>query len=119
MGVYLQRAAWRGQKNNSKDRGIGFFFTYEEWCQWWEDELGPDWMSLRGCKAGQFVMARHLDKGDYRVGNVKCVLQSSNHAEANYRRMSPRAKDWNRREEYIRRLELWDAAMSIVDEPRR
>jgi hypothetical protein len=84
MGL-MERAAWRGQKNNAKDRGIGFKFTYEEWIRWWEDELGPDWFKKRGCRRGQFVMARHLDRGNYESGNVKCVLQNSNHIEANLR----------------------------------
>lgn len=82
---YLERAAWRGQRNNAKDRGIEFSFTYEEWIAWWEAELGSDWFRKRGCKKGQFVMARHLDKGAYTPGNVKCVLQNSNHIEANAR----------------------------------
>jgi hypothetical protein len=126
---YLKRASWRGHKNNAKARGIGFFFTYEGWCQWWEDELGPDWYEMRGCRKGQFVMARHLDKGDYRIGNVKCVSQGSNHAECNIRsrgkkhdRWMSRRKDSSRRAEYLRRLEMWDEAfgrMSLwtVDEP--
>lgn len=83
---YRERAAWRGQKNNAKDRSIEFRFTFEEWIRWWENELGIDWMKKRGPKKGQFVMARHLDQGAYEVGNVKCVLQNSNHIESNIRK---------------------------------
>lgn len=84
------RAAWRGHKFNSIDRGIEFHFSFEEWVKWWEDELGPDWFKKRGCRSGQFVMARKKDKGPYAPWNVKCVTQASNHAEYNARNGSKR-----------------------------
>ncbi len=27
-------------------RGIPFHFTFEQWCRWWEDNLGADWFEL-------------------------------------------------------------------------
>ena len=81
MGL-RERSAWRGQRSNAKDRGIGFHFEYEEWIKWWEDHIGPNWFQKRGCKKGQYCMARFHDKGDYVVGNVKCILVGDNHEEA-------------------------------------
>jgi hypothetical protein len=90
MGL-RERSAWRGQRSNAKDRGIGFHFGYDEWVAWWVKHLGPDWMRKRGCRKGQYVMARLRDKGDYVEGNVKCVLVEDNHGEATHRgRSSPR-----------------------------
>ncbi len=40
------------QKHKSKKRGIEFLFTFEEWVNWWETQLGPDWFKKRGRKKG-------------------------------------------------------------------
>ena len=80
-GVDLRNKAYHCQKYDAKRRGIEFLLTFEEWVSWWEMELGPDWMKLRGSKLGRFVMARKGDKGPYKVGNIKCVSASENHAE--------------------------------------
>lgn len=53
-------------------------FTITQWAQWWKDQLGPDWINRRGCRKGQYVMARIGDKGDYTVANVQCILHSQN-----------------------------------------
>jgi hypothetical protein len=65
-------------KRSAKERHIGFKFTYEEWVAWWETNLGPDWINKRGCKRGQYVMARKGDKGPYAPWNVECVTCSEN-----------------------------------------
>jgi hypothetical protein len=68
-------------KLSAKRRGIPFEFTLDEWVSWWEDNLGHGWQSLRGCKMGQYVMARKGDKGSYSLENVKCILTERNHNE--------------------------------------
>jgi hypothetical protein len=65
-----------------KHRGIAFEFTYDEWVAWWKQHLGPDWFTLRGRGAGQYVMARFGDKGPYAAGNVKCITMGENCREA-------------------------------------
>lgn len=68
-------------KNNAARRRILFEFTFEDWVDWWELNLGADWMSLRGCKKGHYVMARKGDRGGYTEANVRCILHSENVAE--------------------------------------
>lgn len=72
------------QKHTAKRRGISFEFTFEDWATWWEENAGPNWSSLRGCLAGQLVMARYGDKGPYARGNVKCIRMSENLSETRW-----------------------------------
>lgn len=80
------KSAYRSSRGNAELRKIEWHFTFEQWCAWWRSELGADWMSLRGCKKGQYVMARKLDKGHYVKGNVDCILAEQNHIDYNTRR---------------------------------
>jgi len=75
------RQAYKDQKNNAAKRGIEFKFTYDQWVAWWEANLGPNWFDLRGCKRGQYVMARHGDAGSYRIENVSCLTVTANHKD--------------------------------------
>lgn len=71
-------------RNSAKARGIEFHFSFEEWIGWWEQQIGPDWQTKRGCKKGQFVMARYKDKGPYVPWNVKCITTSANVSESHH-----------------------------------
>ena len=63
-----ERQAFNNQKCNAKKRGISFEFNFDEWVEWWGDEI-----KLRGCKSEQDVMARLSDAGPYHPSNVfKC-----------------------------------------------
>lgn len=64
---------------NAKDRGIGFELTFSQWLEIW---IASGKVRRRGCRRGQYVMARHGDRGPYAVGNVKIILASENIAEA-------------------------------------
>jgi hypothetical protein len=75
--------AFRRHQLTSRQRGIAFHFTFEEWVAWWEEHLGPDWLSMRGTKRHQYVMARKGDKGDYCRSNVDCITASKNKADDN------------------------------------
>ena len=75
---------FRQQRYNAKRRGISFQFKFDEWIKWWVKNLGPNWLEKRGCKNGDYVMARFKDKGPYHPRNVECVLSEVNHATGNY-----------------------------------
>lgn len=64
---------------NAKDRGIGFELTFSQWLEIW---IASGKVRRRGCRRGQYVMARYRDRGPYAVGNVKVILASENIAEA-------------------------------------
>lgn len=72
------RRAFASQKACAKRRRIGFELTFDEWLAMWESS-GK--LKQRGCKKGQYVMARFGDKGDYEIGNVKIILHSENTKE--------------------------------------
>lgn len=74
--------AYRSQKNVARQRGISWELTYETWCAWWNDQLGPDWFKLRGRKAGQYCMSRYGDNGSYSLENIRCILHAANTKEA-------------------------------------
>ncbi len=73
--------AFRSQRWTAQSRGIKFLFSFDEWVEWWESNLGPDWQLKRGCMKGLYVMARNGDKGPYTPYNVRCILKEENDAE--------------------------------------
>ena len=75
--------AWSRQKNSAIKRGVGWDFTFEQWCAWWKCRLGTDWFSKRGRRKGQYVMARDGDTGPYEPWNVRCATVEENHVEFN------------------------------------
>ena len=99
------RTIYTQQKRNAKGRSIEFDFTYEEWCLWWKKHLGDDWMKKRGCRKGQYVMARYYDDGPYSAYNVKCILAEHNHLERNKRLWMSRFKHEDEPNWYLRPIE--------------
>lgn len=77
------KTAYDIQKRLAGKRGLGWEFTFEKWCDWWEIELGKDWFKKRGPHTGQYVMARNGDIGPYAVGNIRCALVEENHNDYN------------------------------------
>lgn len=78
----MSKKSYAEQRSNAKARGIPFWFTYEEWVEWWQTALGPDWKKKRGRKKGQFCMARLGDTGAYEPSNVECISVGQNKTEA-------------------------------------
>lgn len=77
---YQRRANvyFHDQWKMAKKRGIQWSLTFEEWLEWWEVNLGSDWMDKRGRGKDKFCMSRHGDKGAYSLDNIKCVTNSEN-----------------------------------------
>src|SRR5258708_24239946 len=70
--------AFKRQEMRAAERGIEFNFKFEEWCNWWQLNLGPDWMLLRGRRAHDYVMGRIGDEGAYEAKNVICITAAQN-----------------------------------------
>jgi hypothetical protein len=68
-------------KSHAKRRNIEWHFSFEQWINWWEQHLGPNWMTMRGSKPNQYCMARHGDVGPYAPENVECKRYPENRAE--------------------------------------
>lgn len=74
--------AYHSQKNVARQRGIPWELTYGTWIAWWEAQLGPNWFTMRGRKAGQYCMSRKGDIGAYNLENIRCILHVENSREA-------------------------------------
>ena len=68
------RHAFCAQRYIAGLRGIAFHFSFEEWCQWWESNLGPDWFKKRGRQMGQYVMGRNTLDVSIVKRPVQCVV---------------------------------------------
>jgi len=68
--------AYTNQKNKAAKRGIEFNLTFEEWLEWWGDDL-----IHRGRKRNQLQMCRHNDTGPYEVGNIYKGTQAENYQD--------------------------------------
>lgn len=75
------RDKYQDQKWMAKCRGIEFRLTIDQWVDWWKSNLGEYWLQKRGCKSGQYVMARKLDKGAYALSNIECITSNKNHSD--------------------------------------
>jgi hypothetical protein len=106
-GMYANRdkGAWIRQRYGAVvTRKIEWDLTFREWLTWWKKNLGKDWRTKRGCKLGQFVMARKGDTGPYALGNIECITAEENTRRAgSYKRVKrlkaflpPKAKGYNR-----------------------
>lgn len=77
---HVERKAFSTARGVAKYRGIAWNFTFEEWLKVWQESGKWD---QRGCRRGQYVMARHGDVGPYELGNVSICLAEDNRAERN------------------------------------
>lgn len=59
-------SAFRSQKANAKRRGIGWELTFDQWLEFWGDDLDK-----RGSGKDCLQMQRHEDTGPYAVGNIR------------------------------------------------
>jgi hypothetical protein len=71
--------AYRKQYQAAAIRKIDFTLSFGEWLYVWV-ESGK--LNRRGCRRGQYVMARHKDRGAYRLGNVRIITNAENLREA-------------------------------------
>lgn len=90
--------AYIDQKFNSRKRRIGFHFSFAEWWEVWQ--RSGHWHE-RGCRRGQYVMARKLDRGPYERGNVEIVTVEANLigrpiSAATRRRIGRAVRRWRR-----------------------
>jgi len=69
-----KRYAYLGQRHTSKQRGIEFNLTFEEFVEFWGDDF-----SCRGTKNPEDLqMCRYDDEGPYQIGNIYKASKSEN-----------------------------------------
>ena len=82
------KAAFEMQRYRAAYRGIDFLFTFEEWLEWWGDDIDK-----RGSGKNGLCMARNGDIGPYASWNVRKATISENSVEAMLgRKMSDETK---------------------------
>ena len=74
------KSAFYDHKKGAARGHIPFLLTFEEWLKIWVDS---GHMHERGCRKGEYVMARFGDKGPYAIGNVKIITCNENCSDAN------------------------------------
>jgi hypothetical protein len=92
---------YRQQRANARGRGIRWRLTFEEWLRIWEQS---GHLNERGCRSGQYCMARYGDKGPYVAWNVKIITHSSNVSEGDpaYRRLGHTLESYRKQAESLR-----------------
>jgi hypothetical protein len=75
------KRAYRLHEFNAAKRNIPFEISFEDWLRWWEENLGPNWLTKRGRRLGQHAMARNGDTGPHKLGNIHCATCSENNRE--------------------------------------
>ena len=74
------KAQYNHHKSHAKQRGIEFYFTFDDWITWW---LSTGYYLERGVGKNKYVMSRIGDSGPYRLDNVFCQTHSANCVERN------------------------------------
>lgn len=80
------KRAYRAHRYNAKQRNTSFLLSFEEWLSVWK---ASGHLHERGCRRGQYVMARHKDRGPYAIGNVKIIRHSVNVTEGQLGKSKP------------------------------
>jgi hypothetical protein len=74
------RAAFHAQRSNAKRRGIEFHLTFQEWGNFWGDDI-----ARRGNGACDLQMQRACDTGPYALWNIRKGTPKQN--AATYQKM--------------------------------
>jgi hypothetical protein len=69
---------FNNQRQNAYKRNISFEFTYDNWVEWWGDDIDK-----RGKGKGKLCMARNGDVGSYHPDNVFKLNFEENISQAN------------------------------------
>ena len=92
--------AFKQQKQRAKQRGIEFNLTFEEWLDFWGEDI-----SKRGKGKGQLQMQRFHDSGAYEIGNIKKGTAKDNaKTRGACRRLASAVRAKNNHESNLNRL---------------
>ena len=80
------------QRLNAQRRGVEFKLTFQEWLDWWGEDL-----HLRGSKPWQLQMQRMHDKGAYEIGNIVKGHPAKNARTAANVRLAAQQKELKRK----------------------
>jgi len=75
-----KKYAFLGQRHTSKQRGVEFNLTFEEWVAFWGDDFDK-----RGTAPHKLQMGRYGDTGAYEVGNIYKATKAENQGGPRYK----------------------------------
>lgn len=73
MDRSVARQKYNSQKHQAASRGIGWDLTFEQWLDWWGEDL-----DRRGVGTNRLQMQRIADTGPYALGNIRKGLPVEN-----------------------------------------
>jgi hypothetical protein len=106
MDINKYRRAYHNQKAHAAQRGIEFLLTFQEWCDFWGEDI-----ERRGNGPNDLQMQRHADTGPYTIGIIRKGTPKQNAVTA-----------WNmrrKRECEMSAEELQIALDAMMNEPDR
>ena len=66
MDLDTARKKYEQQKRSAASRGIEWGLTFEQWLDWWGEDL-----DRRGVGTSNLQMQRPADRGPYAIGNIR------------------------------------------------
>lgn len=75
MDINKYRMAYHTQKSHAAHRGIGFNLTFQQWCEFWGEDI-----ERRGNGPDNLQMQRCADTGPYELGNIRKGTPKQNSA---------------------------------------
>lgn len=109
------KIAFQVQRQNAYRRGIGWELTYEQWREWWGDDI-----ERRGTGECNLQMQRVADAGPYALGNIKKGTPKQNSATASIVRQNRAcARAAEIREEMAKDLDDGDRLRETLDDNER
>lgn len=85
LDISQYRLAYLRQKNNANQRGIEFLLSFQEWTNFWGDDI-----DRRGSGECDLQMQRIADTGPYALWNIKKGVPKQN--SATYSKMCAKRK---------------------------
>jgi hypothetical protein len=106
------RTLFAQHKANAKTRGIGFELTFEQWMEWWGEDLPK-----RGRGPLDLQMCRKGDAGPYALGNIYKGTARENHRTAGNMRTARAAARKKAAHEAALDALMWAESAPPKDEP--
>jgi hypothetical protein len=75
MDIKKLKVLYASQKSSAKRRGIEWQLTFDQWIEWWGEDV-----ERRGVGHNCLQMQRFGDKGPYAIGNIKKGYPRDNRA---------------------------------------
>jgi len=112
MDKATAKKRFTSQKRNAKTRGVEWNLTFEEWMEWWGDDL-----DRRGSGHDLLQMQRIGDAGAYELGNIRKGYPRDNSATYSRVTANKRAEEAKRRLQAALDAAMWEESAEPGEHP--